>query len=309
MLKLHWALLVALVMLVGWLAWLGYASDWYLPEFYERLAVSALSWRLVGLGGLCLTEAVDAYRAELAAAESAGDDVWQQTARGNVMRLRIELARLLLAEGHPDAALRLAEEAHRADYEDAHAAAFLWQVRHAANSPSEARKELLLLAMERPLPETLIALGEVALADGNMEDALYYASRARETAETNPELWYLLARVHLADSQHTEDARDAAARAVSLSQDRHVLAHHSRRVCLDIDVAKAQNGGRQGEAVWLEVRAWLHDHWAFLAIAGGFVIVLASPGLIGLVRRNRNEPHGCERSDDEPSAPGADDTE
>jgi len=309
MLKLHWALLVALVMLAGWLAWIGYACDWYLPEFYERLAVSALSWRLAGLGGLCLAEGVDAYKAELAAAESAGDEVWQQTARANVVRLRIELARLLLAEGHAQGALQLAEEAHRADYSDAYATAFLWQARHAAESGSEARRELLLLGMERPLPETLIALGEIALADGDMEDALYYASRAREKTETAPELWYLLARVHLTDRQRFGEARDAAARAVSLAQSRHVLAHHSGRVCLDIDVAKAQNAGRQGEAVWIAVRAWLNDHWAFIAIAGGFIIVLASPGLIGLVWRGGKKPPNGEASGDEGSAPDADDAE
>lgn len=309
MLKLHWALLVALVMTAGWVAWLGYSCDWYVCEFYERLAVSAFSWRLAGLGGVCLDRGADAYRAELETARGAGDEVWQQAAVGNLVRLRIELARLLLAEGHADAALRLAEQAHRADYADACAQAFLWQVRHAAGGGTEARTQLLLLGTERPLADRLIALGEVALADGDVEDALYYAGRARERAETSPELWYLLARAHVSDPEHIDDARDAATRAVRLAGGRHVLADRARRLCLDIDVAKAQNAGRPGEALWMRARAWLSDHRAFVVMAGGFVIVLLSPSLISLVWRGRRRPRGGGVLDVEDRSPVAGDTE
>ncbi len=293
MLRLHWALLAALLLAAGSLTWLGYSSAWRAGDFCEELGTTALSWRLMGLAGLCFSQAIDGYRADLAAAEEAGDDVWQQAAKANVVRMRTELARLLLAVGRTDAALGIAEQAHRTDYDNPAATALLWQIRHAAGEQSRARRELLLLGMVAPTPETLVALGEVSLADGRLDDAVYYADRAREQAAESPELWYLLARIHLTEPERSGEAHEAAARAAELAAANHLLRHQSRNLCLDIEVAKAQNAGQTAAAVWIVVREWVSTHWVFIAVSAAYIIVLLSPALIGpLWRRGEKRADG-----------------
>jgi hypothetical protein len=279
-------------------AWVGYASNWYVCDFYEQLGVAAMSWRLVGLGGACFAHAADAYRDELELAERVGDGLWEQVARRNIIRLRIELARLLLAEGRPGTALRFAEEAHRAEYDDPAAAAFLWQVRHAVGDQAEARRELLLMGMEEPLPETLIALGEVHLAEGNIDDAGYYAERARQTASEAPELWYLLARIHLQNPQGGTDAYSAAGRAAALAGQKHAIAYFANRQRLEIAIMKAHNAGQEKQALWLMVRTWTTEHYAFAIGVAGYILILFLPGLVGLFAK------AGDKQDSENSAEG-----
>ena len=288
MVRLRYAALFALLLTAGWLLWLGYVANWRQAVFCESLGEAALSWRLLGLGATCYSVAAASHRDELRHCLAIGDQAGESLARREVVRVRMTVARILLAARRPDAAVHFAEEAHRADPSDVGAAALMWRVRHAGGMTAQARRELMLLGLRDASSELLTALAALFLAEERFEQARDFASRARERDSRNAEAWLVLAQV-LDHEGHSEDARQAIHKAIECAAAQPDVRLEASRLYLQLHPDKSQwmMAGR-GLDYWGHlVVTRVAEYWAFALGLGGYVLLLFSPALAGALGMRR----------------------
>lgn len=280
MMRLRWSVLVAILMIVTWVGWLGYAAEWQPAPFYEALGRAAISWHLHGLGAFCFSQAADRYRVVLVTLADTPDAPERQMLTQAVIRARLTAARMLLSAGHPDGALAYAEEAHRADYDDVPAAALLWRVRQAAGMNEQARRELLLLGLESPVPDVLTALAVMFHTEGLDDRALDFAERATRVDAHHADAWLIQSQIY-SSMGNTRSALSAAEKAWECSADApDIRAEATRlRLALDPGTSPFLLAGR-GIDHWGRVCVmWVTGHFTFLIGALAYILFLFSPAL------------------------------
>ena len=294
MLRFRYAALGAIVMVVMWLAWLGYAVGWQAGPFCENVGEAAFSWRLAGLSAGCYAQAAEVYRGELPGYRDAGDKLAEEVALSNVVRARMIAARILLAGGRPSAALGFAEAARRADMTDLSTAALLWRVRYELGMTAEARRELILLGMDNPTPAILTAAGEIFFAEGRSEQAMEFARRSLRENSRLAEAWLLAGRIYAADDDVPNaigaafKARECARLQPAVRQQAEQLLRRLLRQAL------LGPGTSAGTVRRVEYRlaCWAHDHVVFLAGLAVYLIGLFFPSVIGLFRSRDESGNG-----------------
>ena len=293
MLRFRYAALGAIVMVVMWLAWLGYAVGWQAGPFCENVGEAAFSWRLAGLSAGCYAEAAEVYRGELPGYRDAGDKLAEEVALGNVVRARMIAARILLAGGRPSAASAFAEGARRADMTDLSAAALLWRVRYELGMTAEARRELILLGMDNPAPAILTAAGEIFFAEGRSEQAMEFARRSLKQNSRLAEAWLLAGRIYAAEGDVPNaigaafKARECAALQPAVRQQAEQLGRR-----LQFDPGTSAGMPRPVEYRLLLAACWAGDHTVFLAGLAVYLIGLFFPSVIGLFRSRDESGNG-----------------
>ena len=291
MVRFRYAALAATVLTAGWLAWLGYAAGWQTGEFYEGLGQAALSWRLAGLSAGCYAQAAKVHRADWLWAKYYADRPAEQLTLSKLVRARMTAARILLAAQRPSAALAFAEDAYRADYSNLAAVALLWRVRYAGGMTGEAKRELILLGLDNQAPEILAALGELFLAESDLEQARNFAERALGEAPKVAAAWLLLARAH-AQGGDTQSAHQAVAKAWYWTSDQPVVRRQTADLYLQLhrDRSSLLVAGRGIDYWWQVVGYWVEAHWVFLVGLAAYLIFLFSPAIGAQFRRRGNTP-------------------
>jgi tetratricopeptide (TPR) repeat protein len=294
MVRLRYAALAALLLVAGWLIWLAYVANWHHVAFYESLGEAALSWRLMGLAAVCYTQAADLHRAQMRYSAAVGDEAGEELSRQEVVRVRMIVARILLAAERPHAALHFAQQAHRADPKSIGAAALMWRVRHATGMTAAARRELMLLGLRAPAPEVLTALGEMFVSEGRAEQAADFATRAIEKASRSAEAWLVLARAHARDGHH-EEARRAAEKAIECAVAQPVTRVHAGQLHLKLHPDSSQwlLGDRGLDYWWQLVATRVQEHVSFAVGLAGYLMFLLSPAIasaLGLRRLRQSRP-------------------
>jgi tetratricopeptide (TPR) repeat protein len=292
MLRFRYAALGAVVMVVMWLAWLGYSVGWQAGPLYESVGEAAFSWRLAGISAASYAQAAEVYRGQLLTSRESGDKPVEKVALGNVVRARMIAARILLAAGRPNAAVAFAEQARRADMTDISAAALLWRVRYELGMTAEAKRELILLGMDNPAPEILATAGETFLAEGKSEQAMQFARRSLQQNSRLAEAWLLAARIYAADGE-VQSALAAAAKAQECAALQPAIRHQAEQLWRRLQLDPGTSAGmHQRTEYWLRLAAsWAGDHVVFLMALAGYLLALFFPSLAGLLRSSEEHGH------------------
>lgn len=250
MIRPRFAILGALVVLVGWLAVVVVEAGGDAALVARSLADSAQRCRLPGLAarGYLLAAGLDKHRLD------NGVDRHSAAGRQLIERLigaRLAAARLLLQSGYIAAAERIALEGARADFDDRQARALLLEVRLRGDRAEEARRELMLRLLQREEPQLLYLLGNSFLtaAAGATDDARACYARALQLDPDHVPTLVALAKLEHAEG-HTDLGRKtlAQAEAAAVSADQKELVTRARHHLSARSSPLAQSLGVWGQA-------------------------------------------------------------
>jgi tetratricopeptide (TPR) repeat protein len=178
MLRPIYAVLLAWVLLLGWLGLVAYRAEGVPSRVVGLLAEAADRNHLPGLAaqGYLLSSELD--REVIRAASLAHKAVDRQQIIRQIITRRLATARLLLEAGYPAAAERIALEAARADFADVPARVLLLEIRMGSERGEEARRELLRLLVRGEDPQLLVLLGRSFMQSKSYPDAQQTLQRA-----------------------------------------------------------------------------------------------------------------------------------
>lgn len=262
-----YAVLGAVVLVLGWLALVAYQARWEPAAAVESLADSAERCRLVGIAAKGYLLAADLRRQELERLGRRSGDETSRRLIAQIVTLRTKAARVLLDSGYREAAEAVALQVARADYGDLQARALLLETRLGSPAGSTARRELMLMLLKGEHPQVLYVLGKALAAGPHAKEAAGYLQRALELDPSHFPTYVALCELALAEN------------------DRGSALHWLERA------ATVANGRAQRELLVrlrgiadpryqpLPVLAglWWCEHWVGVATALGYLVFVFSP--------------------------------
>jgi hypothetical protein len=278
-----WALLGGGLLLVGWLVWVAYEAHWSPAETASSLADSAARCRLPGLSARGHLLAADLLRRELHAEGLDRQSAASRRLVREVAAERMAAARILLEEGYPGAAEAVALEAARADFTDIEARALLLETRLQGPGREAARRELMLLLLEREHPRVLHVLGKALSSLSDNRDAASYLRRAQQLDPRYFPVYPALAGLALA--QHDRNA------ALSWLRQGAALARTGaeREATIQLQM-RADPGFTAAQVALARVELWWQEHSVSALVVLGYLGFLLSPWWSGPLRRRSRRP-------------------
>ena len=274
----RFAVLGALLLLLGWLGATAWEAKGDLPTMALSLSDSAAGCNLPGLAARGYLLAAQIERKRLYAAGFDRNSPDGKRLLAEIITTRLAAARLLLQAGYLPAAEAIALEGAQADYANPDARALLLEIRLRGPAAESARRDLMLLLLKQPQPQLLSLLGSTFARQGLRDDAR--ACFERGLALSPDHVPTLLA---LADLDAAEAKRAAAAtlvqKAVAVAS-----SPQDKRLALAAQAQLCPDAGRR----WLLVRAWWQFHQVSLLLGLAYALFLLSPAWLGLRRRRGN---------------------
>lgn len=273
-----YAILGALIILVGWLGLVALRSRGEAAAMAMSLADSAARAALPGCAARGYLLAADLERQRLLASDVARDSAAGQALVRRIIAARMAAARVLLEAGYVEAAEAIALQGAQADFDDVQARALLLEVRLRGGRPEAARRELMRQLVKREDPGLLCLLGNSFLRSGHAAEAEACLQRALKLQPHHVRSLLALAALERAQG-HTRDAtalREQAGQAAVTADERAAVADAEAPASGDVAAAAA----RMGE--------WGAERWPSLAVVCVYLLFLASPAVFGpLWRRLR----------------------
>lgn len=275
-----YAMLGALAIVLVWLGLVVYEAGGEAPALAVSLADSAARAALPGLAARGYLLAADLQRQRLNTSGVARDSAAGQALLRGIIATRLTAAALLFEKGYVEAAEAIALQGAQADFDDVQARALLLEVRLKGDQPEAAQREVMLQLLKQEHPQLLCLLGSSLLRDGNTEDAAACFERALKLAPDHVRSLLALADVRSRQGQAQAAAAlvDQAARA-AVTADERVAVEAARGGGPDDALAEIMRMGR-----------WCGERWPSLALAGFYLLFLASPTLIAASRREFGSP-------------------
>lgn len=270
-----WAVVGALVLLLGWLALVGYGAAWDPAATVQSLSDSAVRCRLPGIAARGYLLATEWRRAQLQARGPAREDAASQRLVQEIIALRLAAARTLLEAGYPAAAEQVALAAARADYNDVSARALLLETRLEGTQAQAARRELMLLVLAGEHPRVLYALGKALSRSPDTQEAEGYLRAAQRLDPQFVPAYLLLARLALA-RQDRATALQWLALAGQVA-----LTRGDREAVLRV---RAEADPRFRAQVAL-LRLWWEAHWGSVIALSAYLLFLLTPAWLAPVWR------------------------
>lgn len=262
-----YAVLGAVVLLVGWLGLVGYEAQWEPAATVESLADSAERWRLVGIAARGYLLAASIRRQELEGhGREAGDETSRKLIAG-IVRLRTKAARVLLDNGYRAAAEAVAAEAARADYADLQARALLLETRLGSPAGSTAQRELMLLLLQGEHPQVLYVLGKALAAGPDTKEAAGFLHRALELDPAHFPTYVVLCRLALADND----------RALALSWLDKMSAAASGSAERELLVRLRATADPRYQPLPALLALWWREHWVSAVVGVAYLLFVVSP--------------------------------
>jgi tetratricopeptide (TPR) repeat protein len=270
-----YAMLGALAIVLVWLGLVVYEAGGEAPALAVSLADSAARAALPGLAARGYLLAADLQRQRLNTSGVARDSAAGQALLRGIIATRLTAATLLFEKGYVDAAEAIALQGAQADFDDVQARALLLEVRLKGDQPAAARREVMLQLLKQEHPQLLCLLGSSFLRDGNTEDAAACFERALKLAPDHVRSLLALANVR---------SRQGHAQAAS------ALLDQAARTAVTADERAAVEAARSGKpddalAALLRMGRWCNERWPSLALAGLYLLFVASPTLTAVSRR------------------------
>lgn len=255
----------------------AWSVDFSAPDVVSGLGEAAASVRLEGLGMSLRHAAADMRREEVRRlrAEGASEPRRVQARFALADELR-DTALLAEVEGDLDLATECLTEAVQAAPERVDLLCLLTDLRTRDAKPEERRVEFLRLVYEHDAPCAHLMAGESFLEAGDAEAARAYLQRAAEGQPQWAAPRLAMARLELRSGESAA-AQQHAAEALRRAPD--------LRTRLNAAALLRQAGG-VAPARWLVIARWLWGSYACaVPMAGVFVVLLAGPALVRLVKR------------------------
>lgn len=271
-----YAVVGAVVLLLGWLALVSYQARGEPAAAVESLADSAERCRLVGIAARGYLLAADLRRQELDRHGRHAGDETSRRLMAQIVTLRTKAARTLLDHGYRAAAEAVALQAARADYGDLQARALLLETRLGTPAGSTAKRELMLLLLQGEHPQVLYVLGKALLGGPDPQEAAGYLQRALELDPSHFPTYAALCQLALATNDRVS-ALYWLDRAVTIAR-----GSWERELLVRLRAAADPRYQPLPSLLGL----WWREHWVSVVIALSYLVFVFCPlWLVHLYRR------------------------